>query len=264
MKGNTTSRQRTLSEKQLDVLKLLFRFRFGTTDHISQAQGGLSRNSANVRLVALAEKGFISRKREGKDAISGKPAVYSLANAGRKYLANNPDKYSSKVLESIRANPNASEKFVNHHLNVFSIFNILSQRYQSSLVFLTKSNLDVDKFNYLPEVKPDAFLHMTESGSYYFMYVFEGDSPDFAYIRKLSTLFEYEKSGKWEITTGQKLPTVLIVTGSKRLETVLKKRIRLLKENHDSELSFTTTVMDRLKNSDNPWLHEDGSEIWLN
>jgi DNA-binding MarR family transcriptional regulator len=249
MKDKVPTQQRSLTDKQLDVLKLLYRFRFGTSDLISQAQGGISRQSTNARLTVLVEKELINKKQDGRAKLEGKPAIYSLAAKGRTTLRKQGDKYSDKVLNSIRANRDSSEKFVQHNLTIFSIANKLSELYGDDITFLTKSNIYGDSFDYLPESRPDAFLHIKSLNSYYFLYNLDDSTPDFALIRRVSPVFEHEKSGKWEVKTGLKLPSVLMVCSSNRLETTMRKRFAKLKSDEASDFGFVTTVVSRLLES---------------
>lgn len=255
MKDKISPQQRSLTDKQLDVLKILYRFRFGTSDLISQAQGGISRQSTNARLAVLVEKELINKKQDGRAKLEGKPAVYSLAAKGRAALRKQGDKYSSKVLNSIRANRDSSDKFVQHNLTIFSVANKLTEQYKDAVTFLTKSNVYGDSFDYLPESRPDAFLHIKTINAYYFLYYLDESTPDFAHVRKISSLFDYEKSGKWEIGTKLGLPGILLVCSSNRLETTMRKRFVKLKSDEDSDFGIYTTVISRLLDSEN-------GEIW--
>lgn len=249
------AQQRNLSDKQLDVLKLLFRFRFGTTDLISEAQGSISRNSAHVRLTWLLERGFIKKKLDGRSRLQNKPAIYSLAAKGRKVLSEDPSKYSPKVLNSIRANRDPSDDFIDHCLSLFSLSNNLQKSHGESFVMLTKSNIEIDKFDYLPEVRPDAFLYLPDNKRYYFLYLFDGDKPDYAFVRRIMPIFEYEKSGKWEASTGEELPHILIACEKNRVETVIRKRLSKLTSSSESELLFATTTLDKVLSTEatTPW-----------
>lgn len=265
MEGKSKPQQRKLTQKQLEVLKLLYRFRFGTSDLLSQAQGGVSRTAAHMRLKTLTEKGFLVSKRDGQDKLQGKPAIYRLSSKGSKVLAAEGTKYSTRVLNAMRGNRNFSDRFIDHNLIIFTIFNKLNEKYGENLVFLTKSNLDNEDFDYLPSVRPDVFAHLTSDGAYYFMYLIEDSNPDFALVRHVSTLYEFEKSGIWEGRTGERLPIVLLACTTKRLETIMQKRFAKLNADNDSELIMATTVTSRLleKDDDTIWRRVGDSEELL-
>jgi DNA-binding MarR family transcriptional regulator len=244
MKDKEASQERNLTSKQLDVLRLLFRFRFGTSDLISVAQGKLTRQAANARLSSLAERGYISGRRDGKDRVQGKPTIYSLAAKGRAVLRKEPGKYSESALDSIRANRDSSDRFIEHNLLVFAIFNSLSELYGDKLEFLTKSNLAAEEFDYLTDLKPDAFVQLDAGeGEAFLLYLLDDNTPDFALIRRVSAVFEYEKSGKWQAKTGKELPRILLVCTSNKLRTTMAKRFERLVMKESSGLLVVTTLL---------------------
>jgi DNA-binding HxlR family transcriptional regulator len=263
MEEKNTSQQGSLTLKQLDVLKLLFRFRFGTSDLIARAQGGISTRSMRTRLTALEDKGMVVKKQDGRSKLAGKPAVYRLAAKGRAVLKKDGAKYSEKVLNSIRAHRDNSERFIQQHLTLFALFNVLGDAYGEGLVFLTKSNIATDKFDYLSETRPDAFIHLAENNQYYFLYLLDESSPDFVYVRRIAALFAYEKSGKWQAAVGEKLPVVLLVCSSNRLETTLRKKLAKLADDANSDIRFASTTVEGLFSSTNAWHGEDGGRVEL-
>lgn len=260
-----TTRERVLTAKQLDVIKLLFRFRFGTSDLISQALGGLARQSANSRLAILVERGYLTKKRDGNDRVHGKPAIYSLAAKGRAVLRQEPEKYAESVLNSIRANRNSSERFIERNLSIFAIYNALAAKYGEKLVFLTKSNLATNKFDYLPDAKPDAFIQLeVGEGKYFFLYLLDESTPDFALVRRITSVFEYEKSGRWIVKTGFVLPSVLLVCGTNRLQTTITKRVARASRKESSDFVFAATTLDSvLSDEKKAWKSAIGETIAL-
>lgn len=251
MQGDNEEKKGRMTHKQLDVLKLLFRFRFATSDHIAAAQN-IQRNAAVVRLRNLTAKEFVRRKRDGKDRVEGRPAVFSLAPKGIALLKEESKKYSPKVLNAIRTNTSASSGFIERSLSIFTVFNHLRKDYPD-LLLLTKSNLAADKFDYLPEHKPDALLFFEKSKKYFFMYVFDADTPDFANIRRLKPIADYEKSGRWEDATKSNFPHVLIICSIKRQETIMRKRLYRMMNDNQIEIDFATTTLDRLLITEKAW-----------
>lgn len=255
MGENIKHKGRALTAKQLDLLKLLFRFRFATAEHLAQAQNGVSLQSIRIRLKTMVANDLIVMKRDGSDRIMGKPATYRLSSKGMAELKKQGNKYSEKVLNAIRANRHSSENFINRHLSIFKIYNLLTSSYGNDLLFLTKSNLAADKFEYLPEVKPDALIHLTSQDKSYFLYYLDESMPDFALFRRIAPIFEYEKSGKWEAATEQDFPRVLIVSSTNRVETVMRKRLSKVASDERSDIVFAGTTLERLSEGDDscPW-----------
>lgn len=251
MRAIPKKKDRELTVKQLDVLKLLFRFRFGTADLIAQAQGGVSLQSVQTRLNSMLKSDLIIQKREGKDKLQGKPAIYRLSAKGRRVLRDlDSVKYSEKVLNAIRGNRNTGDQFIDRQLAIFRVHNVLDHYYGEDLVYLTKSNLAAEKFNYMPEVKPDALISLTDTDTSFFMYLIDQSMPEFASVRRVAPVFEYEKIGKWETETGEDLPGLLFACGSNRLETVMRKRIGKMASDNQSDFTIASTTLERLLDSE--------------
>lgn len=64
--------------KQLDVLKLLCRFRFGTTDLFARALDLKDGRYIHMRLDALVKREYIGKNYDSTYKIEGRPATYYL------------------------------------------------------------------------------------------------------------------------------------------------------------------------------------------
>lgn len=252
-----SERKRNLTSKEVDVLKLLYRFRFATNEHLAAAQG-VHPHSAGLRAARMVKMGYTVQLREGRDVIEGRPGAYVLTSKGASYLKKlNPDKYSDRVLRTIVTSKTASKDFIERNLVVFSVFNRLNATYGDDLMFLTKSGMEADKFDFLPEIKPDAFLQVGEA--YYFLYYLNKSSPDYTHVRRFNPLFDYGASGIWENVTQSPLPTVLFVAETKRLETFARKRFDglAIKVGSDFECATATLANVLQPNDDAVWSHND-------
>ena len=66
------------TSKQLAVLKLLYRFRFGTTDLLARALDLKDGRYIHTRLEALVTQGYIGKNYDSTYKLDGKPATYYL------------------------------------------------------------------------------------------------------------------------------------------------------------------------------------------
>jgi len=252
--------ERRLTSKEIDVLKLLYRFRFATNDHIAAVQG-VHRHSARLRAARLRDMGYLRQKRDGNAMLQNKPAVYALTSKGATYLKKENDRYDSKVLHAIVASADPSDEFIERNLSIFSVYNRLKALYGNDLLFLTKSAMTSEKFHYLPEVKPDAFVQLR--GTYYFLYYLSKDTLDFAHVRRFKPIFDYANSGQWENETDANFPSVLFVTETKRLATFARKRFTRFAVAGSSEITCITTTYDNLMSSEAKVWERDGGLIEL-
>jgi DNA-binding MarR family transcriptional regulator len=247
----TKERKRNLTSKEVDVLKLLYRFRFATNDNLAAAQA-VHPHTVRLRAVRLVEMGYVTFHRDGRARVEGKPGVYVLSSKGATFLKNAyPEKYKSRVMGTIINSKNATPGFINRNLTIFDIYNRLNERYGTDLVFLTKSTMQADKFDFLPEIKPDVFMQIADR--HFFLYYLETSTPDFAHVRRFKPLFDYAASGIWENATGKDIPLVLFVAENKRLETYSSKRFNKIAIDLGSDLKCATTTIKRLMNEDGVW-----------
>jgi hypothetical protein len=184
--------------------------------------------------------------------LQNKPAVYMLTSKGSTFLRQHSDQYDAKVLHAIVAGSDPSNDFIERNLAIFSIYNKLKTLYKDDLLFLTKSAMSSDRFHYLPEVKPDAFIQLGEK--YFFLYYLSKSTPDFAHVRRFKPVFDYESRGQWQNETDAAFPTVLFVADTKRLATLARKRFTRFAVSSSSDMECTTTTYDSLMS--------DGKEVW--
>src|SRR5476649_2263601 len=96
----TSTTHYTLNPKQLDLLRLLYRFRFATSLHLANALH-LKPDTINQRLQILLDQEYIGRHYDGQYKIHGKPAEYFLVENGIKALKQYVgDKCDNKVLHN--------------------------------------------------------------------------------------------------------------------------------------------------------------------
>lgn len=249
--------ERKLTSKELDVLKMLYRFRFATSDHIAAVQG-VHRHSARLRAARLRDMGYLRQKRDSEAMMQHKPAIYALTSKGATYLKQQGSLYNPKVLRAIVAGAEPSDDFIDRNLAIFSVYNKLKGLYDDRLLFLTKSGMSSEKFEYLPEIKPDAFIQLGKT--YFFLYYLSKNTPDFAQVRRFKPLFDYENSGLWENATTASFPKVLFVADTKRLATFARKRFLNFSKGTRSEMTCATTTFENLM-SEEPRVWETNGEL---
>lgn len=239
-----------LNEKQLELLRLLYRFRFATTKHLSTALN-LNPNSPNhiqYRLKYLFDNEYIGRHYPNQYIIDRKPAEYFLLENGIKALKKQmPDKCSNKVLHSIYKDKIASPSFVAHSLEVFTIYCHLKERYGDRLRFFTKSQLS--DYKHLPKQLPDALVRIEVGGKQkeFFLEVIDPKKRLYAYVAKVEQYVSYSSDGIWVKTAGSRLPVVLFVGNSVGTEIRFQKQSsRLLKRHYDKDPRVYTSNTDKV------------------
>jgi len=78
MPVNTVTKNSRATNKQLAVLKQLYRFRFGTTDLLARSLDLKDGRYIHTRLEALIAQEYIGKNYDSSYKLDGKPATYYL------------------------------------------------------------------------------------------------------------------------------------------------------------------------------------------
>jgi hypothetical protein len=253
------------TSNQLAVLKLLYRFRFGTTDLLARALELKDGRYIHTRLEALVAQEYIGKNYDSTYKLDGKPATYYLLPkafaALKKHHKATGKELSSKTLRNAYKDKEASHEFIARKLAVFTIYDKLRVTHGISLKFWTKDQLNFDKYSYFPEPKPDTYLTIKPEGIRprsrdFFLNYLDDDTPFFVHVRRLQKYIEYVEANEWEIATTSKLRGVLLVCESTSLLKRIRKKLAQLVD-EDETPRFCYTTLQALKIST-----PEDDEVW--
>lgn len=258
--------RKQLNQGQLDVLELLFKFRFGTTELIAKGLGKKNGTIIKSRLTILREQGFIDRRYDGNDRLRGKHASYYLKPEAIRALRarTNHANITDGAIKNVYKDKTVSDQFIQHCLYVFTAYCHLTALYGADLKFFTKTGLAA--YDYFPRPLPDAFLSLKNNGDEtkrFFLEVFESTTPAFALNRRVKQLIDYFEGGDWEATESD-FPTILIICDTPILQNRVEKRVAAsLQKTGIDDLVFCTTNWQALaENATAPWrLTDDPDEL---
>lgn len=234
------------TKKQLDILRILYRFRFATSEQLTQTLHAKRTNIINQRLKLLLDQQYIGRNFEPEYRLLRKHASYYLLPQGISALKQQGTKYDAVVLHNIRNDKTASERFVEQNLGIFEVYCQLRKQYGDNLRFFTKSQLT--KYGYFPETLPDAYIRLDVDGieKQFFLEFLQASKPFFTVFRRLKQYVAYAEDGDWE-TTNSRLPAILLVCDSPALLKRVIKRAGNAIEDADDELRFYSASLSGLK-----------------
>lgn len=246
--------RRPLNNDQLLVLRLLFNFRFGSSDFIASYFNKPSGKYVQKRLNILEDQGYIARHYDKSYKLQGKPAAYYLLPKAAKLLQKHiKDFITDQSIKNRYKDKVASERFINHSLGIFRTYLQLQAIYGNSLLFFTKSNLNLEKYDFFPKWLPDSYLSLkggakgTGKQHQFFLDLFEETTPFFVLIRRIKNYLSYDQSGEW----GGDLPIILMITETTSTQKRLRRRItKELREYRGNRIvAFYTTTKQELTNS---------------
>lgn len=237
--------RRPLNAKQLNLLKVIYKFRFVTVELLDKSKTKNGRDIKRKGLNILVKQNYISRNYESNYRLQNKPASYFLAPGGIKYLLANTE-LNRKVLHAAYYDKSARQQFIDHCLNIFAIYIKFKQLFPDHYEFFCKSELA--DFEYLPKLLPDAYLLNTKSSGDYFLDSIEHFSPAFITKRKLRGYVEHSESDEMD-ESDRDFPSVLLICGTPAIERSIQKYAAKLINTAGSDVEVYTTSLRALLES---------------
>lgn len=238
--------RRKLNEGQVQVLELLYKFRFGTNELFAEYFGKKDRSFVFKRLKILQEQGLVGKRFDGSYRLLGKPAAYYLLPDGARLLpeyraADDADEINVK---GIYKDKSVSEEFVTRCQDIFALFNRLKAVYGDKLVFSTKS--DLTPYDYFPKQSPDAYLRLElEDGEReFFLLIHYSHQQFFAAIKRLQYYIKYAESGDWEEGETDFPALIMIFESPADQKRFYKQASRIMREAADEIVLYTAVLSD--------------------
>ncbi|HKU18397.1 MAG TPA: replication-relaxation family protein [Candidatus Saccharimonadales bacterium] len=263
--------RKKLNQEQVEVLQMLYRFRFASSEQIAQFQAKPNAKAIQKRLKILEDQDLIAKRYDKSYKLQGKPAAYYLTPTGARAFAANIERKPDEPLNMKRlyTSKDASEGFITHCRNVLSVYLALKALHpkQGELMYFTKNQLSYEKYDdYFPSPRQDAYVHIRkgQADRHFLLDIFEDTQPFFVLIRRIKKYLDYSSGGDWEAHSDKPL-TILMVVGHKSIHKRLRKRLAYeLRESYE-DLKFATTRLEHIlepKYKGKVWfpIDEDGDD----
>lgn len=237
--------RRPLSSNQIRLLYILFKFRFGTSDLIATVVKK-DRSTVYESLRTLEQQGYVHKFHDSSYRLRGRPAIYTLAAKGIKYLRDT-SKIDQTTLRNFYKNKRIAvenEQLVDQCLLVFRIFNVLKAQTGQAFSIYTKYELDKDDF-----VSPTPELWLQRQGKSqepdYILDIFPAGTMTWLLRKRLRQHQEFADEN------GYLYPNVLVVANNPNTEKRLFKQVKNAMQ--DFEFYIAQQVM----------LLGDDKKVWL-
>jgi len=231
------------TRKQLELLLLLYKFRFLTVELLTQITDVDSANSIRERLAMLVKQGWVGRRYGKSYRKDNRHAEYYLLNDGIAALREVPN-CDPKTLHNLYKDKTAAPSTIAQRLAIARTYSLFRGE---QVRFLTQSQLA--SFKGLPNPPPNALLSVkTGKGSrYFFVEVLLASEPYFVALhRRIKRYIEYAESGDWEIEQKNvALPTVLVICDTPALQKRLTKRMsKLIEASWNDDLKLYSASLE--------------------
>ena len=236
----------TVTKKQIEILILLYRFRFLNRQHVQIMLNHKTPHRVKEWLFDLTRKGMLSRTYSRKFGENTKPAVYFLDKKSRDILKGQ-EGINADLLNKVYREKTRSQDFRERSMFLADIFLNLKSQAKGEFHFFTKTELEDHK--YLPNPHPNAYIAVKEGKETkrYFLEIVSEQVPRYALRKHIEYLFKYYSSGIWQKTTKHPFPTILLVCPNYVTRAFLSKFISQTRGYEEDELSFFLTTEDQIR-----------------
>lgn len=146
--------RKALNSNQIRLLKIAYKFRFVSVPLLSEY---LEKDKSTVyeQLLVLLSQEYITKDYDSSYRLPPRPATYSLANKGIKFLRDTTD-LSRTTLRNMYKNKTASEPLIERSLSTMEVVLKLRKQYPDKFDIFTKS--EMSQYEAFIRPLPDLYL----------------------------------------------------------------------------------------------------------
>jgi len=181
-----------LTVQQQRVLKLLFKFRFVSSQLLGQVMG-IRRVSVYEVLEKLVSKGLVTKVYKNEYRIHGKPAYYYLNKTGATTVRKLMDVKES-VVHALYKNEEATEEFIEHCLRLTQLYASIMLTIPDSSDIFTKA--EINRFKQFPKNRPDLYIR-TPDGSEAIVVLVDEKTP-YIIRKRLDEIITHSENEGWD------------------------------------------------------------------
>ena len=218
-----------LSSKQIELLLVLYRFRFVSTDLVAELLGK-DRSTIYESFYNLEKQDYIQKFYEKSYNLLGRPAIYCLAAKGIRFLRDNTE-IDEKRLRNYYKNKSADNELIDKYMYVFKVFLKLRRQFGDRFNIHTRADMNKEAF---PNPLPELWLERKQEDSEgldYVLDIFPALIPSWLLRRRVRQYQDFEDESEYESSH------VLCICGNESTE---KRLFKLVYENYN-EFNFYLT-----------------------
>ncbi len=238
----------TITDLQLTILLLLYKFRFLNTHQIQKLLNYNYPQTVQLLLKDLREKRYVQyrdfdRKKFGDNT---KPAIYHLTKLARRRLKTHK-KCEITVLNRVYQEGEILIPFINRYIFLADLYlNLRSQEGNENLKYFTQDELR--NYDYFPKPLPDGYIAIKgkKKTKRYFLFLLDERAPWYALEYKIKRYLDYVDDNSWAEHTDDPLPSFLLIVPHERFK---KKIFNLISESMVTNGSFYLTTKKNIQHN---------------
>ncbi len=255
-------RTRTLNQSQLDLLHILYRFRFGTRSLLATYLEKPNNTSLYSKLSILERHGLIASRYNSSYKLAGREAEYFVIPSGVRVLRVTQHIDDPAALQASYKDKTASDQFIRRTTLLFKLRNTLTAAYPSLKYFTAR---DIHQLDYFPKKRPTAYFSCKEKDATqrFFLEYLPAQTPTSAIKNRIKQYTAYYDEDAWGVTETP-FPIVLYVCEDGLTEKGVLWHIQRERYKSDTDIHYyTTTQKALLSNPIDPiWTNaEDTDEL---
>lgn len=240
--------RRPLNAEQMQILKILYKFRFTSA---TQLKKYFSKSSPGMnvfrRLETLEQQGFIAKRYLDNHRLLHKPVAYHLLPEGIRKLQEREAISHGVRFKAIYKDKSVSEQFIQDCFDILDIYVSLQSR-NADIKFFTKPDLNHEDYEYFPQPLPDAYIKLAD-GRHYFLQVHHKHQPFFVTSKAAKRYMDYFENGVWD-DTGTPFPVLLFVVDTPSIQ---KRFHDFVAQNTDGIGIYTALKSDIAGEKEDVW-----------
>ncbi|OGE29205.1 hypothetical protein A2867_02810 [Candidatus Daviesbacteria bacterium RIFCSPHIGHO2_01_FULL_40_11] len=250
------------SDKQMDILELVYKFRFINRKQIQYLMGHKDARRINAWLKDLVEHKYLGRIYSHKLLENTKPAIYYLANEGIGWVRVNHYEDEPYKVKRFYQDKHASERFINHCISLCDLYikyQELAKKNKGVCLIGTSTELWYEEE--LKNIRPDACIEVQpEDGDdidykappSFLLELIEQYVPMYALRYKIDRYIAFKSETEaWDIYATEDLKSIhirMVLPDQKKLNRIKKYIQRRLNESYDVDgLTFFLTTNQQVK-----------------
>ena len=240
--------RRPLNAEQIQILKILYKFRFVSAAQLKK-YFSKSNPGMNVfrRLETLEQQGFIAKRYFDNYRLLHKPVAYHLLPEGMRKLQESEAISLDARFKAIYKDKSVSEQFMQDSFDILDIYISLQSR-NAGIKFFTKPDLNHEDYEYFPQPLPDAYIKLPD-GRHYFLQVHHKHQPFFVATKAAKRYMDYFENGVWD-DTGTAFPVVLFVVDTASIQKIFHEFVA---KNIDDLKIYTALKSDMDSENEKVW-----------
>ena len=249
MGHNKPDGRSALNQGQIDILELLYTYRFGSRQLLADSLS-VTPDSLFRKLEVLIKHQLIKKRHEPRLKLLAVPAAYYLTPKGLRTLATLPghDYITQSLIKTSYKDGAVSQSFITQTLRVYGQLNNLQAAHEGLRVF-TRRNMS--RYSYFPKPLPDAFLSLKQEPTpkRFFLDVIPDSLLSKQLYQRLASYIEFFESDGWDAVSTE-LPILLFSCESAATERRVQRTIKsaLYNTETDIDISAYTTTFSTLPN----------------